>query len=93
MSLIEEALRILCHSGLISAYLISAKLGISVSEAESIIGALLAEGYLKAKKIKSCGSCPLKNICPFAGKAKPREIYYLTNRGREACRRIAEWSR
>jgi hypothetical protein len=87
---IAEALHIVCTTGVVSAYLISARLRIGIQEAVALIGALLSHGYLSSMKVESCGSCPLRSICPYAGKAEPREIYYLTERGREACRKIGK---
>ena len=86
--LLERALMIICRGGVISAYVLSSRLGISEQEADIVLGLLLAEGYLAAEKMHSCGSCPLRSMCPYAGKAQPKEIYYLTGKGRRICGRL-----
>ena len=88
-----QALETVCRLGVVSPYLLAAKLKTSLREAELLIGALLAHGYIKEEEIESCDKCPLHALCPYAGRAQPRSIYYLTLRGREACRAVVKGRR
>ncbi|RLF05010.1 MAG: DNA-binding protein [Thermoprotei archaeon] len=57
------------------------ELGITVEEAEALIGALLSHGYLEELRPRSCASCPLAPICGVRGKCSVK-IYMLTKKGR-----------
>ncbi len=62
---------------------VAKQLGVQLSEAESIIGALLAHGYLEEVEIGPCSLCPLASACKTGG---PR-LFRLTERGMALLRR------
>lgn len=62
---------------------VARQLEVRLNEAESIIGALLAHGYLKEVEIGSCSSCPLASACKIGG---PR-LFRLTEKGMALLRR------
>ena len=87
-SVVDAVLREVCSARIISPLLLADKLGVSVSDVEVALGALLSHGYLRAESIGSCSSCPLKNICPYAGARRHVTIYYITERGIEKCMEV-----
>lgn len=58
---------------------VARQLGMQPSEAESVIGALLAHGYLREVKEKPCSSCPVAFACKMGGKGL--RTFELTEKG------------
>ena len=61
---------------------LSKALGISLSEAEAVIGALLSHGYIAEVKLYACVDCPLSSACKM-GRGR---IYAITEKGRKLLR-------
>jgi len=55
------------------------ELGIPAREAEALIGALLAHGYLREVEWSTCASCPLSGSCT-ARNLKGVKVYELTGK-------------
>jgi len=77
---LREALRAALRGPLTSERL-AKELGLTVGEAEALIGALLSHGYLEEVKPRSCASCPLALTCGIRERCSVR-IYVLTRKGR-----------
>jgi len=77
--LIREALRVALEGPFTTATL-AGKLGITLSEAEALVGALLAHGYLREVEPALCSACPLRASCRVVGAAGSR-LYEVTERG------------
>ena len=80
--MIERVLKLLDRGPLTSAKL-ARELGISFTEAEALIGALLAHGYLREIRVQSCSSCPLAKMCDMSHMCNFR-VYVITEKGRQA---------
>ncbi|MCX8180020.1 MAG: DUF4423 domain-containing protein [Thermofilaceae archaeon] len=79
--LIREALKVMGEEPFTPASL-ARRLKISPGEAESIVGALLAHGFLKLVKSDLCMECPLKASCG-ANQLTGALVYELTEKGRK----------
>ncbi len=64
---------------------LSKVLGISLSEAEAVIGALLSHGYIAEVNLGVCVGCPLSGAC----KMSRGRIYAITEKGRKFLRENA----
>lgn len=82
--LVREALRVALE-GPFTASALAERLGIAVGEAEALIGALLAHGYLREVEPRLCDACPLKVSCPALRMGGAR-FYEITERGRALLR-------
>ena len=82
--LIREALRIALE-GPFTAATLAGKLGVTPSEAEALVGALLAHGYLREVDREYCSACPLRASCRVVGTAGSR-LYEVTEKGRALLR-------
>lgn len=82
--LIREALRTALEGPFTTATLAD-KLGVTISEAEALVGALLAHGYLREVDRELCSACPLRASCRVVGTAGSR-LYEVTEKGRALLR-------
>jgi len=83
-TLLREALRT-ASEGPFTASALAERLGVTPGEAEALIGALLAHGYLREVRPQLCEACPLKASCP-ALRAGSARFYEITERGRALLR-------
>lgn len=77
--LVERALK-LAAAGPFTAPLLAEKLGIGLGEAEALVGALLAHGYVREVKPSDCASCFLRGVCGVRLTRGVR-VYELTGKG------------
>lgn len=77
---LREALRAALR-GALTPERLAGELGVTIGEAEALIGALLSHGYLEELRPKSCASCPLASTCGVGGRCSLR-VYVLTKKGR-----------
>jgi len=80
MDVFKTVLKEICRSRIVSPYIISAKTKVSIEKVESVLGALLSSGVVGRKIIENCEACPLRSICPYAGKTNRTVIYYITEK-------------
>lgn len=78
-NLVVRALRAAAKA-LFTAEGLARELGTSLGEAEALIGALIAHGYLREVEIQCCTSCPLSAACP-AARAWQARVYVVTEKG------------
>jgi len=78
-ALLARALRAMAR-GPFTPQTLARALGIGVREAEALIGALLAHGYLREVEPSVCASCPLSSVCR-PPQSEDTRVYELTERG------------
>jgi hypothetical protein len=82
--LLREALKVALE-GPFTVAALAERLGVTLGEAEALVGALLAHGYLREVEPRLCEACPLRASCP-APRAAGVKLYEVTERGRALLR-------
>lgn len=80
--LLRRALEVVSR-GPVTKEVLASKLGVSYSEAEALVGALLAHGLVREVDPSLCASCPLAGRCP-AKAIRGVKVYELTEKARVA---------
>lgn len=77
--LIRRALKVALE-GPFTVTTLAERLGVAPGEAEALVGALLAHGYLREVEPALCSACPLRGSCR-AVDAAGAKLYEVTDKG------------
>lgn len=76
--LLRRAIEVM-SKGPFTTDMLARELSISIEEADALIGALLAHGYLRQVEESTCKKCPLSGRCP-ASLLRGVKLYELTGK-------------